>query len=1642
MDLFRIGLVADTSSFPGARRNVQGLQKDMAGLQGQAKKTADGVRLMQNAFRQLAGVLGTAEIISLIDEYRNLEAQLRLVTASSIELRIANKGILDIAQATGQQFGALATVYARTGRASRDLGISQTDLLRVTEALSNAALVSGASAQEAGAAFIQLSQGLASGTLRGDELRSVLEQLPRVAQAIADGAGVAFGDLRKVAEEGGLSAKVVVDALLDQFDRLKLEAEEIPETFGRAFSRIKNALLISLGESTFFNEISDAAISALNEIAAAVPRVIDLIDDLADSLDQAFGDGAAVNATALTAIAAAGASIGFVFGPLAGVIAAAGGAVALFNDDIAQFLIGSNDFLLALRALGAEFAEFFDFIFAKLKELNDFLGNVFAGLAGAVQNAVSEFLKINEALARIVFGDEIVDAFKSASGDLINAAGDLGAKAGSKLASEISDAVAGVGEQIASDLRAEAARIKLNDFGAALDGIDDLKDSINEIADLSPLENLPADVRQAISAARDEIIKAGKLEVGVSLAEANENAGELIGDLADRFDLLASSIGLAFSELDEGSRKEAIQDLKDVLSGGGLSERSNETIKAFIDQLERVNVKAALAGNSLKKMGEAVGVFDDLTKEIGALQSALDAFRDGGKKEFDLAVAEAKIRAEVAKLEKEAAKDKADFNRQAAEDLVLQRDVLKEQNEAVKDLIKDFNLADIKTEIADVQALIEAGAEGGKQAIDQKKIELELQKQITELQILGSKVGLDPETIKEIEAALSRLSKGKQDLKKLEDAAVDFSAIIDQGLNRAVGDFVDALLDGGADFGDLISSVLKDITRNILAGPNGILTSIVNPNAQAIDLEKFFGSKKIDGQLEKRFTKIFGDFGDVLGKVSKDLGEAFKGIAEDLGEAAAGATAGFAGFKIGSGVADFINGDQGETGGKVGGAVGGGVGFAVAGPIGAFIGSAVGSFFGDLFGGLFGRKTATGQFNFDSNSISGLKDSKKDSRNDRRDVILDTAAEAIKALADALGANFASDLSLLVQAGKKSITTQIVDERTGRVISSASSGASDVAGAVDAAIQLALQSVLKGGDQLLTSIASAFAAAKVPAEKLVDSISKIGSVLEFVAPPSTQFLDTLKEVAKVFDEAERAAAGAASALGELAKAEFKVLDALGGKFDKELDSQIRELRNPQAQALFDILENQSLRLQEVQELNKALAAVAPVSERARVAAEAQDRLAKAYDLSSAELQSFLEGIASTPEAFLQAREAINAFKDDLIDRGFNFDEITDQLDFFRSTLAASFDKATFGDILELSNPTLSAFKKLLEEQKAAQEFAEEIGADVFAVIRRNELQRQNFFKSLSEKQLLELGDFLGIIEDFTGEIAVELAKLDSAFDIQIDKISEYRDELLKTADANQKAADSIADLIFDLNQQFFPGSPDAQLESLKSQFGDLLDQTLSGDLNAADKLPEAAKNLIDLGRDLFSSTDEFFTLLDFVQNGLESARESRQSAADEARDQAEIALDQLGVLESIRDILKAADSVTSDLIAPFLAQIDASNLAVIEPLTRLIELVAAQEAETIATNAALSQLAAGGIPQSALDPFTPSSTIPTAPAAVQATPDFSSLVGLFQSVASNDTKNLSAQTEALNGTLINIRDEMQKLNTLLARNLSPTQKIA
>jgi len=227
---------------------------------------------MKTAVVSIVAALGVTKIIGYADSWSLVNSRLKLATDSTEEFSKAQKELFEISQLTRQEFTATADLYSRMARATKSLGTNQEDLLKVTQTVNEALIVSGASAQEASSVITQLGQGLASGVLRGEEFNSIMENGSRVALALADSLGVNLGELRAMAKEGKLTSEIIVNALVDQADTVHSEFSKMTVTVAQSQTQVSNAFMQTVG--------------TINDVTGATEGLSNMLTGLADTFDD------------------------------------------------------------------------------------------------------------------------------------------------------------------------------------------------------------------------------------------------------------------------------------------------------------------------------------------------------------------------------------------------------------------------------------------------------------------------------------------------------------------------------------------------------------------------------------------------------------------------------------------------------------------------------------------------------------------------------------------------------------------------------------------------------------------------------------------------------------------------------------------------------------------------------------------------------------------------------------------------------------------------------------------------------------------------------------------------------------------------------------------------------------------------------------------------------------------------------------------------------------------------------------------------------------------------------------------------------------------------------------------------------------
>lgn len=334
-----------------AASQVEEVAVDKVTVAARAQASAWGVALGAMVSIGAALLVGR-KALELTDEYKGLQGQITLATHSTEEFNIANRELFRVAQDTRTGLGETVGLYASLSRSTQALGVDQTRLLAVTETINKAFIVSRTPTASAQAALVQLGQAFASGTLRGDELNSVLEQAPRLATAVAAGLGVTVGKLREMGAAGKLTSEQVFKAIESQGGAIAEEFRKIPPGVDQSSKRMANSILRFVGEM-------DKALGWSTALANGITNLSRTIDNSVGSIDAIkwiiLGIASAITAyliPALVRLAVAMAPVVAEFLVLAAPFIAIGAAliaigtiIGIVAEDINAFLNGQPSLL-------------------------------------------------------------------------------------------------------------------------------------------------------------------------------------------------------------------------------------------------------------------------------------------------------------------------------------------------------------------------------------------------------------------------------------------------------------------------------------------------------------------------------------------------------------------------------------------------------------------------------------------------------------------------------------------------------------------------------------------------------------------------------------------------------------------------------------------------------------------------------------------------------------------------------------------------------------------------------------------------------------------------------------------------------------------------------------------------------------------------------------------------------------------------------------------------------------------------------------------------------------------------------------------------------------------------------------------------
>jgi tape measure domain-containing protein len=275
-----------------AARNLESLDRQLKGI--------------TRTFQTLGGVVATGalvrfsqSIVQTADRFNALSSRVRDATRATGDFDRVWSRIGQVSQQTGAALEDTVSVFQRLAISRTELGKTNQEMLNFTKSVQQLGVISGASTSQLSAGLTQLGQGLGAGVLRAEEFNSLVENIPAVVEAIADGLGVTQGQLRQMVLEGRVLSTQVFDAIQSQSADIQQRFNDIPESVARATERLSNAWTIFIGQldqalgitsgiATFLTDVS-TGISELFKtgVAAEIEAIEASLSNLYARLDNA-----------------------------------------------------------------------------------------------------------------------------------------------------------------------------------------------------------------------------------------------------------------------------------------------------------------------------------------------------------------------------------------------------------------------------------------------------------------------------------------------------------------------------------------------------------------------------------------------------------------------------------------------------------------------------------------------------------------------------------------------------------------------------------------------------------------------------------------------------------------------------------------------------------------------------------------------------------------------------------------------------------------------------------------------------------------------------------------------------------------------------------------------------------------------------------------------------------------------------------------------------------------------------------------------------------------------------------------------------------------------------------------------------------
>ena len=258
-----------------------------------------GNLLASTVMNGIGAIKGAIESIQdTATEWAQVQARLKLVAGSQENAIYLNKQIFESAQRARGGYLEMADAVIQVSQSAHDAFPDPRKAVEFMEGIQKVFAIGGASKEAQKNAMLQLTQGLASGQLQGDEFRSIAENAPMIENIIAKSMGVSRGELKKLASEGKITAEVIKNAIMNNLPEIEKQFESLPKTWGDHMQSIKNKAIRAfepvfqrisdLANSEGVRELVDNVTGAIQTVAPVFYWLVGVIGEMINTAVWAF----------------------------------------------------------------------------------------------------------------------------------------------------------------------------------------------------------------------------------------------------------------------------------------------------------------------------------------------------------------------------------------------------------------------------------------------------------------------------------------------------------------------------------------------------------------------------------------------------------------------------------------------------------------------------------------------------------------------------------------------------------------------------------------------------------------------------------------------------------------------------------------------------------------------------------------------------------------------------------------------------------------------------------------------------------------------------------------------------------------------------------------------------------------------------------------------------------------------------------------------------------------------------------------------------------------------------------------------------------------------------------------------------------